>query len=865
MPDYEYEASLDIGDIKKRLEQAAKEFDQFAKKAEDGLDKVQREADQAAKKVKETGDAAGKAGDKFKGFVGKLSGITAVIGSLGAAVAIGKQLVDVAIENEKAQFDLASAAAAANREFGDGVGTMESWQKTVKDLSAETKVFSEREVANASARLVDMTKRLGLSEQEMQTVLKRTADLSAGKVDLEGGIERVTAALRGEAESAEFLGLSLSETAIKQYAEAHGLVFKELTDGEKVQLRYQLLLDQTNQVQGRAAAFAETMAGRQAAVNAQIENSNALLGQQLFPLYEGWARLIEIVAGETHENVGFITVTLAGLRATLLTVGAGFVTLATSGKAAFDILTAGTKALLSLKNPIAATFQAVKDNSDELLAFGEFNKNIFKTFQDGFGQLIDDWEKQEGAAQKAAAGIGPSAGSIQSGIEGIVAAQEEAIPTAEEYAEAQAKIQEAHDKLDTDAARDELDALIAAERKAADAAVDAAREREKIALKNQQAIEDIAQKSEQAFADAGIDAGRDEEDAARESGRTQADITRSLAQKTVDIARQAAQKKVDIETAYRRKIQEIAQKFSIAALDAERSRDAVAFLAAKRERDLAFAGAATERDQGIQDVNTEAGRAQGAAQTDAQREREQAKIEQERAAEDRAIENERKLADLQTQLERELEAQVQANERDLEAQRVKEEQAAVDRATALEREAADRATANERKLADLEKSLGEEKALVAQYEAQKTAVFTGESQKRIAQAQKEAAEMKRLQAQSAAGAGRGGNPLTGGPIRRFASGGNFGAGEPIIVGERGPEMVQFPQAGNVIPNNRLPSRVPAPAGATFNRTTIDNSQTNNLDLIDPTKLSATQRAILRNEVATAMAEDRARSRRAGVR
>lgn len=865
MADYEYSSDLDLSQIKKKLEQSAKEFNQFAKKAETALDRVEKEAAETARKVGGVGDAAGKAGDKFKGFIGKLSGITAIIGSLGAAVAIGKQLVDVAIENEKAQFDLASAAAAANREFGDGVGTMESWKETVKDLSAETRVFSEREVANASARLVDMTKRLGLSEQEMQTVLKRTADLSAGKVDLEGGIERVTAALRGEAESAEFLGLSLSETAIKQYAESHGLVFKELTDGQKVQLRYALLLEQTNQIQGRAAAFAETMAGRQAAVNAQIENSNALLGQQLFPLYEGWARLIGLVAGQTQEDVGVITATLAGLQAVLLTVGAGFITLATSGKAAFDILTAGTKALLSLENPIAATFEAVGENKDELLAFGEFNKNIFKTLQDGFNQSIEGWKGQEDAAEKAAAGIGPAAGSVQSGIEGIVAAQEEAIPTAEEYAEAQAKIQEAHEKFDTDAARDELDALIAAERKATDAAVDAAREREKIALKNQQAIEDIARKNEQALADAATDAGRDEADAARDSSRDQADISRSLAQKTVDIARQAAQRKVDIETQYRRKIQEIAQKFSLAALDAERSRDAVAFLAAKRERDLAFAGAGTERDQGIADVNTDTGRQQEEARLEAERAREEARIQAEQAAEDRAIENERKMEDLRAQLQRELEEQAQANERELEAQRVKEEQEAADRATALEREAADRATANERKKADLEASLAEELAIVQKFEGQKTAAFSSESQKRIAIAQKEAAQMKQLAQQSASGAGRGGNPLVGGPIRKFAAGGDFRANELISVGERGQEFVQFPQAGTVIPNNRIASRMPAPAGASFSRTSIDNSTRADVSLLDPSQVSPAQMKIIENRVSQMLAADRARNRRAGVR
>ena len=83
---------------------------------------------------------------------------------------------------------------------------------------------------------------------------RRPGDLSAGKTELSDGVERVTAALRGEAESDEYLGLSLSETSVRAYAESQGLLFETLTDGEKAQLRYNLLLEQSNGIQGKAAA-----------------------------------------------------------------------------------------------------------------------------------------------------------------------------------------------------------------------------------------------------------------------------------------------------------------------------------------------------------------------------------------------------------------------------------------------------------------------------------------------------------------------------------------------------------------------------------------------------------------------------------
>ncbi len=47
--------------------------------------------------------------------------------------------------------------------------------------------------------------------------------------------------------------------------------------------------------------------------------------------------------------------------------------------------------------------------------------------------------------------------------------------------------------------------------------------------------------------------------------------------------------------------------------------------------------------------------------------------------------------------------------------------------------------------------------------------------------------------------------LVMGGAKPHAAGGDFGAGETMLVGEQGPEIVQFGQGGNVIPNNQLSS------------------------------------------------------------
>lgn len=268
---------------------------------------------------------------KFKSSLGGLAvGFGVVVGGLAAAAVALDELTSKAVENQTAMFNVGAAAAAANDEFGNSVGTVESWTNSVKATSDQLRVFGDQDVANATARLIDMTKRLGLTEGQMKILIARTGDLSAGKTTLEGGIERVTAAMRGEAESAEFLGLSLSETQVKAYAEAHGLVWKELSDAEKVQVRYQAFLAQTDDVQGRAAESAKTLAGQEAELARLRERELADLGGQLLPLRQGEIELWKLLASTTQESGGIITNVLAGLTATMITFGATATTIINS-------------------------------------------------------------------------------------------------------------------------------------------------------------------------------------------------------------------------------------------------------------------------------------------------------------------------------------------------------------------------------------------------------------------------------------------------------------------------------------------------------------------------------------------------------
>lgn len=232
-------------------------------------------------------------------MVGGVKNLIAAYVGYRAISGIYSTITTAARDAEQSQFNLTASVQAAGREF-ENTGGLDDWQSKITELSAKLKIYSESDVANAAARTIDMTKRLGLSAEQMNVLIQRTADLSAGKTDLEGGIERVTAALRGEAEASEYLGLTLNETYVKSWHEANnatGKAWKDLTDLEKAQVRYNVLLEQSEALQGRAAASATTFNGSLQLIQSSI--ANAIANNE--DLSDAMARVATVISDNADE------------------------------------------------------------------------------------------------------------------------------------------------------------------------------------------------------------------------------------------------------------------------------------------------------------------------------------------------------------------------------------------------------------------------------------------------------------------------------------------------------------------------------------------------------------------------------------
>ena len=369
-----------------------------------------------AKSVKAFNKVAANSARVTSGLITPLKGLVAAY----AGFAGIRAATSILAEADQAAFNLKSSVAAANREF-ENTGSVKDWENAIGRLSDELVVYSDTALKNAVSRTVDMTKRLGLSKSQMEEVIKRSADLGAGKVELTGAIERVTAALRGEAESAEFLGLTLNENYVKAWYEANKATekaWKDLTDLEKAQIRYRVLLEQTAETQGRAAASANTFSGAVGLIKKEMENAitrNKDINQSLNDL----AKLLRENAGEIGQVVaklvsliGWLVETAIKYKALLAVIAGTAVAVSIIGKlvlvvkalaAAFAVL-AGTSIFAWLARLRAALSAAAAATTALSIAFKGFLALAAAQAVVTIGRLIKvlwDWKRATDEAKAA--------------------------------------------------------------------------------------------------------------------------------------------------------------------------------------------------------------------------------------------------------------------------------------------------------------------------------------------------------------------------------------------------------------------------------------------------------------------------------
>lgn len=219
--------------------------------------------------------------------LGKLQAFAKGAGKI-LAISLGVVAVGGAIKAVQAAGDLGEAINAANVTFGRSTGIVRRWARQ----AANSAGLAESTALQATAGLGAMFDSAGIAAKEAANMSVSAAQLAADLGSLRNAdpsemLERMRAGLSGEAEPLRRFGIFLSEARVQQEALRMGLAEtgEELTDAQKIQARYNIILEDAAEAQGDFARTAgESLPNQLRKLRANFENTAASIGNALLPM-----------------------------------------------------------------------------------------------------------------------------------------------------------------------------------------------------------------------------------------------------------------------------------------------------------------------------------------------------------------------------------------------------------------------------------------------------------------------------------------------------------------------------------------------------------------------------------------------------
>jgi hypothetical protein len=257
--------------------------------------------------------------------------------------------------------DLAESANAVAVTFGEagdqilklGENASKAVGLSAKDFNGFAVQFAgfTRQLTTADKDIVDVTDELTVRIADFASVMN---------LDVPNAAAKFQSALAGSTEPMRAFGIDVSAAAVQTYALENGITdnAKAMTEAEKVQARYGLIMEQTAQMSGDFANTSDGLANSQRILAAELENAKATIGEAMVPALQG------LMSAVTPLVEGF-TALPKGLQQTIVLAGAGSV-----GMRTFSNTVQGLG--LSAKNATRMTGLLSVSMSGLIVAMGHF-------------------------------------------------------------------------------------------------------------------------------------------------------------------------------------------------------------------------------------------------------------------------------------------------------------------------------------------------------------------------------------------------------------------------------------------------------------------------------------------------------------
>lgn len=242
-----------------------------------GFDKAIQSAEKTAssfeKRMESISSKAKSIGDKLSGI-----GTALTVGVTTPLAVAGKSMVDAASDFDE---NLNKISVA----FGDSADDVKAWA----DTATESFGLSMNQALEATSLFGDMATSMGISQGEAASMSTSLAGLAGDMASFKNiGIDEAMTALNGvftgETESLKQLGIVMTEVNLQEFADGLGLVYNDMTQAEKVQLRYNYVMAMSKNAIGDYARTSDGTANSMRTFQASVENLAITLGQNLLPI-----------------------------------------------------------------------------------------------------------------------------------------------------------------------------------------------------------------------------------------------------------------------------------------------------------------------------------------------------------------------------------------------------------------------------------------------------------------------------------------------------------------------------------------------------------------------------------------------------
>lgn len=238
--------------------------------------------------------AVGAVGGLSKGILGLKSPLTQIsrllLGSAGTAgIVYGMNML------AKASSDSEEALSKFNVVFGESRDEVKKWAYEYANAVGR----SQKETIEWLSGLQDTFVPLGFARDRAADLSKELVKLAVDVASFSNAsdpevINSFTSALVGNHEAVRKYGILITESSLQQRAFQEGIKknYNELTNLEKVQLRYNIIMDSTKDAQGDAIRTADSYANQVKRTKAELENYKVMLGDFVMPVQGAFVEIL---------------------------------------------------------------------------------------------------------------------------------------------------------------------------------------------------------------------------------------------------------------------------------------------------------------------------------------------------------------------------------------------------------------------------------------------------------------------------------------------------------------------------------------------------------------------------------------------